>query len=203
MNKIKWTAVIISWLLVLLPFYLTRLNGTYSRDKNKVLKQPFNEHWESYYGDPLMVEPALCLIIYYLPPASLYNYAICFTAGLICSWIANQEWWKGESGHLMPDRKRSAGNQKKWFLDLSISGWLHFLFSAFSLALLIEYAINARPPWYAAVAIGYLFLAFNIIGILSYQYAIVRVGEIITYSKSQEMIVRFAAVIIITTLKLL
>jgi hypothetical protein len=139
--EFSWTAWLISAAAVVLSGLVARLEGSWKRRPG--LDMGFVDH-AGMWDDLVLLSLANALIVPHLTWGR-WVVAAALTA-TVASLRVHKHWYRGNRAehsceHMWPARPRGT-----WYGDLSWAGWLHVLYVAGELTLLLGFLVHPIPP---------------------------------------------------------
>lgn len=198
MEKFSWLAAGITFGVCLVGALVSFYEGTFSRRQWRHKNMSFLWNWAVSIGDGFIFPIINGLILPHLWSVEYWLVFIAYALGLTVTYFFYQIWWKKDEnlGHVFISWSSSGGDQKYWMKDITDSGWVHFFFMAFQVAVLSLYLIVPMDRA-TVLAVGGLMAIF--LGIQNLQVVIVQ-GE-----QSHWAVLEFAwqlsVVIVVTALK--
>lgn len=164
----SWTTWVVSVAAVVVSGAVAWLEGCWARGPG--LEMGFANHG-GMWGDLVLLPIANALIVPHLT-VGLWI-AIAVPLGTSASLVVHHHWYRGSrpshsSEHMWPSRPYGS-----WYHDLSWAGWLHFVYVAGELALLVGFLIHPKVPT-AVMVVTAVFTVHVPIGLLQPRWFLTR-----------------------------
>lgn len=131
------------------------------------MRLTFLWHWGVVVGDLLILPVFNGLVVPYFnfTTSELFLYLV---SALVITSVAHWAWWPTSEkalNFMCPDWGRSGKDGRYRYRDMSVAGWIHFIFMTIQLILIMKY-VSTPMSADVVLVIGVIFLVFVPFGVI-------------------------------------
>lgn len=173
------TFYLVTIIVVSVEGFFSILEGTFSRlqNRNPPVRLTFLWHWGVSIGDWIILPIFNGIIFSRLDFSRMvkipfinfqFSQWLFFPVAAVITWYCHKAWWPSSEkalNFMCPNWKRSGKDRNFWYRDMTIAGWIHFVFMIVEVAVIAGYIFTPMPKevvWRTF----FIFLAFIPLGVI-------------------------------------